>query len=93
MRISKKRVLNFLTRCQIEKGGYTGSDVTILAKSIPVSPQAIRKRIDEWNSSDHTFKLLRYLGKQTISLSIDDFVLINQRLKENPLGRMSDILQ
>ena len=68
--------MDFLTRCQIEKGGYTGSDVTILAKSIPVSPQALRKRIDEWNSRDHTFKELRYLGKQTIPLTIDDFVLV-----------------
>jgi hypothetical protein len=93
MRISKNRVLDFLTRCQIEKGGYTGSDVTILAKSIPVSPQALRKRIDDWNSSDQTFKQLRYLGKQTIPLTIDDFVLISQGFKENPLGRMSDILQ
>jgi hypothetical protein len=93
MRISKNRVLDFLTRCQIEKGGYTGIDVTTLAKSIPVSPQALRKRIDDWNSSDQTFKQLRYLGKQTIPLSIDDFVLIRQWLKENPLGRISDILQ
>ncbi len=93
MRISKNRVLDFLTRCQIEKGGYTGSDVTILAKSIHVSPQALRKRIDDWNSSDQTFKQLRYLGKQTIPLTIDDFVLISQWFKENPLGRMSNILQ
>ena len=47
MRISKNRVLDFLTRCQIEKGWYTGSDVTILAKTIHVSPQALRKRIDD----------------------------------------------
>jgi hypothetical protein len=93
MRISKNRVLDFLTRCQIEKGGYTGSDVTILAKSIPVSPQALRKRIDDWNSSDQTFKQLRYLGKQTIPLTVDEFVLIRQWLKENPLGGISDILQ
>ncbi len=54
MRISKNRVLDFLTRCQIEKGGYyTGSDVTIL--SIPVSQQALRKRIDDWSTSDQTF--------------------------------------
>ncbi|NQE53770.1 hypothetical protein C5S29_09265 [ANME-1 cluster archaeon GoMg3.2] len=93
MRISKNRVLDFLTRCQIEKGGYTGSDVIILAKSIPVSPQALRKRIDDWNSSDPTFKQLRYIGKQTIPLTIDNFVLIRQWLKENLLGWISDILQ
>jgi hypothetical protein len=41
MRISKNRVLDFLTKCQIEKGGYTGGDVAELAKSLPVSPQAL----------------------------------------------------
>ena len=45
MRISKNRVLDVLTKCQIEKGGYTGGDVAELAKSLPVSPQALRKRI------------------------------------------------
>ena len=93
MRISKKHVLDFLTGCQIEKGGYTGSDVVKLAKSIPVSPRALRKRINYWTSTDPAFKQLRYLGKQSIPLTMDDFVLINQRLKEKPLGRMSDILR
>ena len=93
MRISKNHVLDFLKKCQIEKGGYTGSDVAKLAKSIPVSPQSLRKRINYWTSVDSVFKQLRYLGKQTIPLTIDDFALINQLLKEKPLGRMSDILR
>jgi len=91
MRISKNRVLDFLTKCQIEKGGYTGGDVAELAKSLPVSPQALRKRINYWITNDPAFKQLRYLGKPFVHLTIDDFVLINQRLKEKPLGRMSDI--
>ncbi|MGB3457987.1 MAG: hypothetical protein WBB08_01565 [Halobacteriota archaeon] len=74
-------------------GGYTGSDVAKLAKSIPVSPKALRKRINYWTSNDPTFKLLQYLGKQIIPLTLDDFILIDQRLKEKPLGRMSDILR
>lgn len=91
MRISKNRVLDFLTKCQIEKGGYAGGDVAELAKSLPVSPQALRKRINYWITNDLAFKQLRYLGKQFIHITLDDFVLINQRLKEKPLGRMSDI--
>lgn len=93
MRISKNHVLDFLTGCLIEKGGYTGSDVVKLAKSIPVSPRALRKRINYWTSTDPAFKQLRYLGKQIIPLTIDDFILINQRLKEKSLGGMSGILQ
>ena len=92
MGISKNRVLDFLTKCPIKKGGYTGSDVAKLAKSIPVSPKALRKRINYWISNDPAFKQLRNHGKTIFPLTLDDFILINQRLKETPRGRRSDIL-
>ncbi|MCD6455781.1 MAG: hypothetical protein J7K81_03195 [Methanophagales archaeon] len=38
-------------RCQIEKGGYTGNDIAEIAKNIPVSPRALRKRINYWRLS------------------------------------------
>ena len=93
MRINKTKVLDFLMRCQIERGGYTGNDIAKLAKNIPVSPQALRKRINYWASIDQAFNQLTYLGQRTISITLDDFILIDQRLKEKPLGRMSDILR
>jgi hypothetical protein len=60
MRISKNRVFESLTRCQIEKGGYTGSDDTILAnKNIPVSPQALRISDIDWRvTQDDIEKLI-----------------------------------
>jgi hypothetical protein len=73
-------------RCQIERGGYTGNDIAKLAKNIPVSPQALRKRINYWTSIDQAFNQLTYLGQRTISITLDDFILIDQRLKEKPLG-------
>lgn len=93
MRISKTKVFDLLMRCQIEKGGYTGNDIAKIAKNIPVSPRALRKRINYWTSTDPIFRQLTYLGQRTIPITLDDFVLINQRLKEKPLGRMSDILR
>jgi len=67
MRISKNRVLDFLTKCQIEKGGYTGSDVIILAKSIPVSPQALRKRIDGVQSKIRNIQLVQIQPKERLA--------------------------
>jgi len=93
MRISKTKVFDFLMRCQIEKGGYTGNDIAEIAKNIPVSSRALRKRINYWTSTDPTFRQLTYLGQRTIPITRDDFVLSNQRLKEKPLGRISDILR
>jgi hypothetical protein len=80
-------------RCQIERGGYSGNDIAKLAKNIPVSPQALRKRINYWTSNDQAFNQLTYRGQRTISITLDDFILINQKLKEKPLGRMLDILR
>ena len=93
MRISKTKVLDFLMRCQIERGGYTGNDIAKLAKNISVSPQALRKWINYWASIDQAFNQLTYLGQRTISITLDNFILIDQRLKEKPLGRISDILR
>jgi hypothetical protein len=93
MRINKTKVFDFLMGCQIEKGGYTGNDIAKLAKNIPVSPQALRKQINYWASTDQAFHQLTYLGQRTISITLDDFILIDQWLKEKPLGRMSDILR
>jgi len=93
MRINKTKVFDFLMSCQIEKGGYTGNDIAKMAKNIPVSPRALRKRINYWTSTDQTFCQLVYLGQRTIPITLDDFILIDQRLKEKPLGGMSDLLR
>ena len=87
MRINKTRVLDFLRRCQVEEGGFTGNDSAKIAKHIPVSPHALRKRIN-W-STDPAFTQLTYSGQRTIPITLGDFILINQRLKEKPLRRMS----
>ena len=47
MRISKTKVLGFLMRCQIERGGYTGNDIAKLAKNrIAASPEKMDTSLD-----------------------------------------------
>ncbi len=53
----------------------------------------MRKRINYWTSTDPAFRQVTYLGQRTIPITLDDLVLIDQRLKDKPLGRMSDILR
>jgi len=65
---------------QIERGGYTGNDIAKSAKNIPVSPQALRKRINYWSSTDQDFNQLTYLGQRTIPISLDDFILIDRQV-------------
>lgn len=73
----------FLTKCQIEKEGYTGTDVAKLVKSIHVSRKTLRKRINRRISNDPAFKQLRYLGKPIIPLTLDGFILSNNDSKRS----------
>jgi len=65
---------------QIEREGYTGNDIAKLAKNIPLSPQALRERINYWSSTDQDFNQLTYLGQRTIPISLDDFILIDRQV-------------
>ncbi len=46
MRINQDEVFDFLKRKQDEKGGYTGCDVTELAKKLLVTRVGLKKMID-----------------------------------------------
>ena len=92
MRISRKKVFEYLSRCQDEKGGYTGRNIGELAKKLSVSIQALKKRIDGWTLTDPSFAGLKYLGTSLIPLTLEDISLIYGRLKRNPLEIKQDIL-
>ena len=69
MRISRKKVVEYRSRCQDEKGGYTGHDIAELAKLLLVSRKALKKRIDGWTLTDPSFDGLKYLGTSVLSLT------------------------
>ena len=87
MRISRKKVFEYLSRCQDEKGGYTGRNIGELAKKLSVSIQALKKRIDGWTLTDPSFAGLKYLGTSLIPHTLEDISLIYGRLKRNPLEK------
>jgi len=91
MKISKSKVYKFLLRCQIEKGGYTGNDIKKLAKILKVSTRILRKWINLWRDNDPDFTKIQYKGKQSISLSFNELMLIDQWLIEKLLGNVSDL--
>jgi len=93
MQINRELVLVFLKIKQDENGGYTGQDIAELAKKLSVSEWGLKKRIDYWTQTDQNFAKLKYLGKRSISMTLDDFFIINQSLKSNPLILKTDILE
>jgi hypothetical protein len=69
MQISRKKVFEYLSRCQDEKGGYTGHDIAELAKLLLVSRKALKKRIDGWTLADPSFAGLNYRGTSVVPIT------------------------
>jgi hypothetical protein len=93
MQINRELVFVFLKIKQDENGGYTGQDIAELAKKLSVSEWGLKKRIDFWTQTDPNFVKLKYLGKRSISMTLDDFFIINHSLGSNPLILKTDILE
>ncbi len=91
MRINYDEVFDFLKQKQDEKGGYTGRDITELAKKLLVTRVGLKKRIYLWVQTDQNFAELKYLGQHPMIITLEDFFVINQCLKSNPLILKKDI--
>jgi hypothetical protein len=60
--ISREQVLNFLRGKQESNGGYTGNDLTELAKILNVTSFGLRRRLTSWIKNDKEFSEFIYLG-------------------------------
>ncbi len=70
MRINRDEVFDFLKQKQNEIGGYTGRDITELAKKLLVTRVGLKKRIDRWTQTDQNFAELRYLGQHPTTTTL-----------------------
>jgi hypothetical protein len=82
--IERDYVLKFLQNKQEVEGGYTGNDLTELAELFGVTSRGVRKRISNWIKNDKEFQQLIYLGKEKPSITLFEFLEIEQRFSENP---------
>jgi hypothetical protein len=62
--ISREQVLNFLRGKQESNDGYTGNDLTELAKILNVTSFGLRRRLTSWIKNDKEFSEFIYLGKE-----------------------------
>ena len=77
----------------MESGGYYGTDIAKLSKELGVTPQGLRKQISVWKRSIKEFRDLRYLGKRPPSVTLDEFIEIEARMRSNPLEVKSNVLE
>ncbi|GFO96667.1 putative uncharacterized protein, partial [groundwater metagenome] len=83
--ISREQVLIFLGEKQESEGGYTGNDLTELAKLIKVTPFGLRRRLANWIKTYKEFSQFTYLGKEKPSVTLSEFFKIEQELASNPI--------
>ncbi len=90
--IERDYVLKFLQDKQETEGGYTGNDLTELAKLLGVTARGLRKRISNWINNDKEFKPLIYLGKEKPSVTLLEFLEIKQKFEKNPIQIKKGVL-
>src|SRR5574341_1488481 len=83
--ISREQVLTFLQRKQESYGGYTGNDITELAEFLNVTPRGLNRRLAYWIQNDKEFSNFIYLGKEKPSITLSEFLEIEQKFVENPI--------
>ncbi len=83
--ISREQVLIFLREKQESEGGYSGNDLTELAKLLTVTPFGLRRRLANWIKTDKAFSQFTYLGKEKPSVTLSEFFKIEQELASNPI--------
>ena len=83
--ITREQVFEFLLEKQEINGGYTGNDLTILAKQLNVTLRGLRKRLSIWIKNDKEFSQFIYLGKEKPSITLFEFFKIEQELTSNPI--------
>ena len=93
MAIDINYVLERLSTRQMESGGYYGSDITELSKEVGVTPQGLRKQISQWKRKIKEFRDLRYLGQRPPSVTLDEFMEIEARMRLNPTEVKSHVLE
>jgi hypothetical protein len=83
MRQYKKKIYDHLLEYQQRFGGYTGKDLDEIARIFGLNKRTLKRYVEKWSKSDPLFSTLKYTGKRSVPLTLEEVTLLNQRLKEN----------
>jgi hypothetical protein len=52
----------------------------------------VKRNVAKWSKTDPLFEELKYIGRHSIPLTLEDILILNQRLSENITSRKQDII-
>ena len=88
MRRVKEKIYDYLYSCQQRCGGYTGKDIEELARHLDLNRKTIKRDLKKWITTDPLFAELKYIGKRSIPITLEEIAVLNQLLSENiTIGR------
>ncbi len=85
MRISLAQLRSFLQDRQDLAGGFSGEELAKFAREHGIHPYPLRRRVLRLLAEDPTFTGLRYLGKRTPDLTLEDYATLCDTLQQSPL--------
>ena len=77
--------LELLRQKQDSSGGYTGDDIIEIATILGFTPRGLRRRLNNWISTDNDFQQFIYLGKKKPTITLFEFFKIEYGLESNPI--------
>ncbi|MCX9076096.1 MAG: hypothetical protein OIN88_15840 [Candidatus Methanoperedens sp.] len=93
MRRIKEKIYDHLYACQQQFGGYTGKDIEEIARHLGFNRKTIKRDLEKWTTTDPLFAELKYIGKRSIPITLEDIAVLNQLLSENITIRRQEIMR
>ncbi len=93
MRRVKEKIYDHLYACQQQSGGYTGKDIEKIARHLDCNRKTIKRDLEKWTATDPLFAELKYIGKRSIPITLEDIAILNQLLSENITIRKQELIR
>jgi hypothetical protein len=93
MRRIKEKIYDHLYACQKSFGGYTGKDIEEIARHLGFDRKTLKRDLKKWTTTDPRFAELKYIGKRSIPIKLEDIVIINQLISENITIRRQELVR
>jgi hypothetical protein len=93
MRPNKEKIYNYLSSCQERFGGYTGKNLDEIAKLCGFDIRTVKRNVEKWAKTDLRFTDLKYIGKHSICITLEDIAILNHLLSENIIYPKQDLIK
>src|SRR5574340_788658 len=93
MRLIKEEIYSRLYARQQQFGGYTGKDIREIARLFGFDRRTLKRNLEKWSKTDPLFAKLKYIGKHSIPMALEDTVILNERFSENITYKKRDLIR